>query len=185
MSPATAGGLLGYTHPMQIRFFLLPLLVLSSGCEARSSALDSAGSAPPPASSSTGTQAFGAPLAKAKTIPLSEVLAEADRYKDKNVTVEGKVRRNCTRKGCWMELADDSSENGPGCRVTFKDYAFFVPLDSAGATARVEGVVHSQVISASEVEHMESEGATFASKQPDGTAREIRIVASGVELTRS
>jgi len=34
------------------------------------------------------------------------------------------------------------------------------------------------------VEHWESEGATFALKNPDGTAREIHLVATGVELQR-
>ena len=34
-----------------------------------------------------------------------------------------------------------------------------------------------------EVDHLEAEGASFA-KAADGTAREIRIVATGVELTR-
>ena len=49
------------------------------------------------------------------------------------------MRKACEKKGCWMELAADAK--GPGVRVTFKDYGFFVPLDSAGRTAKVEGVV--------------------------------------------
>ena len=80
-------------------------------------------------------------------------------------------------KGCWMQLE-------PGVRVTFKDYGFFVPLDSAGSTARVEGTVQVRVVPGPEVQHLESEGAKFASKEPDGTAREIRMVATGVELWR-
>jgi hypothetical protein len=34
------------------------------------------------------------------------------------------------------------------------------------------------------VEHLEAEGATFAHKQGDGSAREISLVATGVELWR-
>ncbi len=98
--------------------------------------------------------------------------------------VEAKVRRNCTRRGCWMELADGLDPTLPGCRVTFKDYGFFVPLDSAGSTARVQGDVEVETVAAPEVAHLESEGARFPSKQADGTAREVRMVATGVELSR-
>lgn len=118
-------------------------------------------------------------------MPLSKVLDDPDGYRDRTVTIEGRVRRNCTVKGCWMELAEGMQPDLQGCRVTFKDYGFFVPLDSAGSRAAVQGSVHTQVVSAGEVEHLEREGATFAHKQPDGTAREVRIVATGVELVRA
>lgn len=115
---------------------------------------------------------------------LASILAKPEEFADKTVTVEAKVRRNCTRRGCWMELAEAADPALPGCRVTFKDYGFFVPLDSAGSSARVQGVVHVQSVAAPEVQHLESEGAKFAAKLPDGTAREVRLVASGVELWR-
>lgn len=83
-----------------------------------------------------------------------------------------------------MELAEASDPGVPGCRVTFKDYGFFVPLDSAGSRAKVEGAVQVSTVTPEQVEHLESEGARFASKQPDGSAREIRMVATGVELWR-
>ena len=83
-----------------------------------------------------------------------------------------------------MELAPSSEAKTQGCRVTFKDYGFFVPKDSAGATARLEGVVAIKVIPKDQIAHYESEGAHFAAKAADGSAREITIVASGVELTR-
>lgn len=83
-----------------------------------------------------------------------------------------------------MEISDGSGSESPGCRVTFKDYGFFVPLDSAGSKARVQGTVQVRVVPGPEVQHMETEGAKFAGKQPDGTAREVRMVATGVELWR-
>ncbi len=82
-----------------------------------------------------------------------------------------------------MELAESVETNTPGCRVTFKDYGFFVPTNSGGAHAKVEGVVEVEKVAASHVKHLEEEGATFAKKAPDGTAEEVRLVATGVELT--
>jgi hypothetical protein len=83
-----------------------------------------------------------------------------------------------------MELAESAQEGTPGCRVTFKSYGFFVPTNSAGAKARVQGVVEVETLPASSVRHFEEEGAVFAGKQPDGTAKEVRLVATGVEMWR-
>jgi hypothetical protein len=115
---------------------------------------------------------------------LGEVLKAPDKFADQTVLVEGEVRRACTRKGCWMELSEGQDAAAPGCRVTFKDYGFFVPTDSAGSKARVEAKVESKLVKASMVQHLEEEGATFASKEPDGSAHEVRLVATGVELWR-
>lgn len=84
-----------------------------------------------------------------------------------------------------MELSESMDPKTPGCRVTFKDYGFFVPTDSAGSHARVEGVVHVATVPAERVAHLESEGAHFESKASDGTAREVQLVASGAELRRA
>ena len=117
-----------------------------------------------------------------KATDLAKVLAAPGRFAEQTVLVEGLVRRNCTRRGCWMELA--TGETGPACRVTFKDYGFFVPLDSAGSNARVQAVVKQATLAPGEVAHHEREGAQFPSKNPDGSASETRLVASGVELWR-
>jgi hypothetical protein len=127
---------------------------------------------------------FGAPIEARQSLALADVLSKPDDYAARTITVEAKVRRNCTRRGCWMELSSGLDPSLPGCRVTFKDYGFFVPLDSAGSTAKVEGTVEVTRVGPDEVAHLESEGARFAAKQPDGTAREVRLVASGVELWR-
>ena len=112
------------------------------------------------------------------------MLKSPDKFAEQTVLVEGEVRRACTRKGCWMELSEGQDPSAPGCRVTFKDYGFFVPTDSAGSKARVEAKVESKIVKASLVQHLEEEGAKFAEKAPDGSAREVRLVATGVELWR-
>ncbi len=83
-----------------------------------------------------------------------------------------------------MELAESVAAEARGARVTFKDYGFFVPTDSAGAHAKLEGVVNVQLMKKGHVEHLEEEGAKFANKNPDGTVREVQFVATGVELTK-
>jgi hypothetical protein len=123
----------------------------------------------------------GDKLKGAPKVELASLLAKPTESDGKTVQLEGKVRKACTRKGCWMELA--ATDKGPGVRVTFKDYGFFVPLDSAGSTARVEGIVKVAALSDETAKHYESEGATVP-RGKDGKPQEVQIVASAVELTR-
>jgi hypothetical protein len=127
---------------------------------------------------------FGAPLTGLPAQPLDAVIATPEQFQGP-VRVSGRVRRACERKGCWMELATDSAEGAKACRVRFKDYGFFVPTDSAGAQATLEGSVEVRKVSSGRVRHLENEGAVFTSKNEDGSANEVQIVATGVELTRS
>jgi len=136
------------------------------------------------AAAAAGRQAFGAALGKSPTVALADVLRNPDKFANQTLLLEGQVRRACSRKGCWMELSESADTASAGCRVTFKDYGFFVPTDAAGSKARVEAAVQTKVVPASQVAHLEEEGAKFADKAPDGTAREVRLVATGVELWR-
>ncbi len=122
----------------------------------------------------------GTAIAKdAKSVPLATVLASPDDYTKSAVVVEGTVTNACERKGCWMQLNDADQS----VRVTFKDYGFFVPLDSKGMKARAEGVTTVKKLSKAEADHLEEEGAKLK-RNEDGTSVEVSFVASGVELTR-
>lgn len=134
--------------------------------------------------SSAGRGLFGSPLGSSPKIELASVLADPQNFHEKKVLVEGHVTRACSRKGCWMEVAVDENPESPRCRVTFENYTFFVPKDSAGSHAKLEGTVQVTEVKAAAVEHYESEGAKFSGKSPDGSAREVRLVATGVELER-
>lgn len=114
-------------------------------------------------------------------VTLDKLLTSPADFEGKEVQVEAKVRKACEKKGCWMELAP--TDKGPGVRVTFKDYGFFVPLDSAGSTAKVEGTVKVAELAPERAKHYESEGAKVA-KGKDGKYREVQLVALGVELRR-
>ena len=123
----------------------------------------------------------GEALKGAPAVKLADLLAKPEAHEGKTVLVQGQVRKACEKKGCWMELASDAKN--PGVRVTFKDYGFFVPLDSAGSQARVEGVVKVTELSENRAKHYEGEGA-IVPRGTDGKPREVQLVATGVELRR-
>lgn len=125
----------------------------------------------------------GAAIAKdTKAVPLATVLSSPAEYMKTPVVVEGVVTNACERKGCWMQLktAADAEQS---VRITFKDYAFFVPLDSKGMKARAEGVTTVKKLSKAEADHLEEEGAKLK-RNEDGGAIEVSFVANGVELTK-
>lgn len=129
---------------------------------------------------------YGEPLgsgAASVRIDLVDMLRDPSGYHGKRVELSGIVERACTRRGCWMELAP--KKGAPGCRVTFKDYSFLIPTDSAGKRAAVEGTVQVTEVEAPAVAHYESEGAQFPQKTKDGRALEVRVVATGVQLSES
>jgi hypothetical protein len=115
----------------------------------------------------------------AKALPLAQVLEKPEAYTKDAVVVEGVITNACERQGCWMQLTPKAGETG--VRVTFKDYGFFVPLDSKGMKARAEGVTVVKTLSKADADHLESEGAKLK-RNEDGTAQEVSFVANGVEL---
>ncbi len=112
------------------------------------------------------------------------MLAEPERYAGQELVVSGHVRRACTRMGCWLELAAGPDPETPACRVMFHGHGFLVPTDSAGSDARVEGRLEVKSVTPAHAAHLEEEGARVPNKASDGSAREVRLMASGVELSR-
>ncbi len=169
-------------------------LIASSACQSSKSEQESdTSSSESSASASAAAEApkaqdavirRGAPLGDAPTHALAAILKDPKQFEGKTIKTTGLVRKACSNKGCWMELAESKKKGTPGCRVTFKDYGFFVPLDAAGSQATLQGEVQMKTISKSHVDHYESEGAVFTDKNEDGSANEVRLVAAGVELVR-
>lgn len=126
-----------------------------------------------PAPTAAPSTSYGTPLDDALPItPLSEIVAEPERYRDQVVRTEGEIARVCQRAGCWMELR---AEDGPAVRVPMAGHSFFLPRDSAGRRATMQGRVSIQELSADVRAHLESEGA-------QATASALSIDATGVVI---
>ena len=126
----------------------------------------------------------GAAIGNSKKVSLNKVLADPSKYTGKTVRVEGVVVRSCKMEGCWAELAEKTGAKS--VRVKMKDHSFFIPLQSAGAKARVEGTVQVKSLTKAMVDHMiEEDGAKFDNRNADGTVTEVSFEATGIELKRS
>lgn len=97
-----------------------------------------------------------------------------------SVKLEAPIEAVCQKKGCWMDLKTE----GEPVRVTFKDYAFFMPKDASGRTAIVDGVAKVEETSVADLqEYAKDAGKTkeeiAAIKEPK---KELVFEASGVIL---
>lgn len=158
-------------------FFLLPLLAGPTSQPASKPAVDSASAST--AMQSTGPIHRGAPFELTQSVTLDEVMAKPEKYTQTPVRIDGTVKSVCLKKGCWLILAGQ----GPTvrARVTFKGYAFFAPMDSAGYKTSVEGVVKAKVLSEAERAHLAEDGKVSIDAVPKA---ELRIVASAASFLK-
>ncbi len=90
-----------------------------------------------------------------------------------NLKFASKINEVCTSKGCWMKL---SLAEGEEAMVRFKDYGFFMPLDSKGNEVIVEGKAFVNETSVDELRHY-AEDAGKAKEEIE------KIIESKTEFT--
>ena len=124
---------------------------------------------------------FGAPLGDSPKVALADLVKDPAAWSGKTVRTEGVVATVCQGSGCWMTLKSGDTS----VRVTFKSYGFFVPIDSAGATAVLEGVFSVKTIPEATAKHYAGETPGGKPDAIKGDQKELSLVASGVELARA
>ncbi|WP_316737927.1 DUF4920 domain-containing protein [Pedobacter aquatilis] len=126
-------------------------------------------------------QKFGDAVAPGDVKPAAKMEAAMGDKKVADMKIEGKVVDVCKKKGCWMTL---EMPNGEPMRVTFKDYAFFMPMDVVGKNVVLDGVAKKQTISVETLRHY----AEDAKKSPEEVAKitdpkkELAFEAKGVVI---
>ena len=84
-------------------------------------------------------------------VQMVEVLAMVNSEGSAQTKIEGEITSACQKKGCWMKLEVEGYENP--IRVTFKNYGFFVPKNSASNRAVVEGKAYFDTLSVETLRH--------------------------------
>lgn len=112
------------------------------------------------------------------TVELATLMGDAP---SKEVKLVGTIEECCQKKGCWMKV---DLGNGKTMRVTFKDYAFFVPKDAAGRQVIMDGVASFEETSVEALRHYaedagKSKEEIAAINEP---AKELVFEARGVIL---
>jgi hypothetical protein len=103
---------------------------------------------------------YGEKISGEKAISGSELFAMMQERDSVWVTMKSKIVSNCQKSGCWMDL---DMGNDEVVKVSFKDYAFVIPIESQGKTATVEGFAMKELISVELLQHY----AEDAGKTPE------------------
>ncbi|MBS9524662.1 DUF4920 domain-containing protein [Litoribacter ruber] len=95
--------------------------------------------------------------------------------------VVGEIKEVCKSKGCWLSI---ELPNGELMRVTFKDYGFFVPTDSKGHLAVLEGRATKTTTSKETLRHYAEDAGKSAEEVEaiQGPKEEFTFEADGVLL---
>ncbi len=125
---------------------------------------------------------FGETVTSEGIVPATEVNAQLGKAEKKNLKLSGEIVSVCKKKGCFMNVKISDKET---MRVSFKDYAFFVPKDLApGTKVIIDGVAERKVTSVDDLKHYakdakKSEEEIAKIKKPK---KEVVFEAKGVVI---
>ena len=98
-------------------------------------------------------KAFGEKISKENALTSDEMLAKFNKMNVGDtiqVKFASKINEVCSKKGCWMKLPlGEETET----IVRFKDYCFFMPLDSKDREVIVEGIAFVKETPVDELKH--------------------------------
>ena len=96
-------------------------------------------------------QNFGKEITAENAIAAKTVSSTLADQESITLKVEGTIDEVCQAKGCWMTMEVGNQQS---MRITFKDYGFFVPIESSGQKAVIEGVLKKELISVATLKHL-------------------------------
>ena len=134
------------------------------------------------ASQSTDNKHFGKTITAKGAMTYDELVPKMAKVDSMDAKVTGKVGEVCQKKGCWMTLTSEAGKEP--MRVTFKDYAFFMPKDLSGKRVVVEGFAYVETTAVDVLRHYaedagKSKEEIAAITQPK---RELSFEAAGVVI---
>lgn len=111
------------------------------------------------------------------TTALGELIEKPGEFDNKTVTTEGVIKLVCQKKGCFFMLESDNGE----ARITFKDYSFFIPTNTAGARVKLNGTFNMKTLTEEKAKHY-AEDAGKNSETVTGPQKEYSLVATSVVI---
>ena len=101
-------------------------------------------------------------------VPVAKVLAAPDAYEGKTVTLEGVVSEVCSKRGCWIRIAEEKdAQSTVFVKLTCDESGVIVPLDSAGDKVRARGKIVMETVSEADARHL----AEDAGESPEAVAK--------------
>lgn len=111
-------------------------------------------------------------------VSLHELVEAADEQAGRQVLLKTRIAKVCRKKGCFFIARDGNAV----ARITFKDYGFFIPTDSAGKEVLLNGTFERREITDAQAKHYRKD----LGEAPGGAAggSEYHIVATAVRIPK-
>ena len=130
-----------------------------------------------PVATTDTTETFGSVLDEA--VPLVALADVGAGNVGETVRIEARVSQVCRGKGCFFVAIEGDTT----VRVSFKDYAFFVPTDISGKRVMLVGEVVETELTQEQADHYAKDmGEASAAVAPGKT---YEIVATAVRVPRT
>ncbi len=131
--------------------------------------------------SSSKEEKYGAEITLENAIAVSEIPAILAKQDSAELKVVGTIGECCQKKGCWMKVPISENQE---MLVRFKDYGFFVPMDSEGKEIVMEGKVKKEVIPVAQLRHYAEDAGKSKEEVEKITEDEVKIsfMATGVVI---
>ncbi len=130
-------------------------------------------------------EAYGSKITTDGAVSINQLATlMGDKTELNNLKIYGNIEECCSKKGCWMKVKDGKMESP--VRVSFKDYAFFVPLNSAGKKVVMEGKAFVKETSVDDLRHYAEDAGKSKEEIEKITEpkRELLFEATGIELKK-
>ncbi len=126
---------------------------------------------------------FGDTITADGAVPATNLMASLSGKDSLKIKLTGTIEEVCQKKGCWMTLGLGDGKN---MRVSFKDYAFFMPKDAAGKTVTIEGYAYNDTIPVAQLKHYAEDAKKSKEEIAQITQPEVSISfeANGVILKK-
>lgn len=132
-------------------------------------------------------ESFGAEISADGALSTEEMMKEYEKLSvgdSVELAFKGTINSVCKKKGCWMKMDLGNAESESFVR--FKDYGFFVPMDSEGSEAIIKGYAKKEETSVAELKHYAKDGGKSEEEIAQITEPKVEytFMADGVLLKK-
>lgn len=133
-----------------------------------------------PVATTADWEEFGASVDDSgEPVSLQELVAAGDEQAGREVLLKTRIAKVCRKKGCFFIARDGNTV----ARITFKDYGFFIPTDSAGKEVLLNGTFERREITAAQANHYRQDLGEEAADAP-AAGTEYHIVATAIRIPK-
>ena len=118
---------------------------------------------------------FGQAVNEEVKVSISTLLANAEKYADKEVTISGTIVGVCSHRGCWVDIASDAKFEK--LRIKVRDGDMVFPLLAKGRQALATGTLQAIELS---LEQTKQYKATLAKRRGEKIVTEDITVAMSI-----